>query len=293
MLQIYILLKNINKLIHLLIISLLLMLSYSNAKINLGLKIISKRLDGFHNLSSIFLPIPLYDLIEIQIPRNSINKNQITYSGLIKGHIENDLVLKAYDVLSNDYDLPYLNIHLHKNIPLGAGLGGGSSNASFMLMMLNNLFNLKLSLKKLSNYAVKLGSDCPFFIYNNLSYVSGLGDIVKPIDYSCNGFYIVIIKPKYHCSTSKVFDLLSIDKLNKKELEFNDDICCWKNDLVNDLESVVFALYPELKQIKKYLYSKGSFYTSMSGSGSAVYGLFDHKPDIDSKFNYWCWISKI
>tara|TARA_B100000902_G_C27274203_1_gene897929 strand:+ start:758 stop:1567 length:810 start_codon:yes stop_codon:yes gene_type:complete len=269
------------------------MICYPNAKINLGLKILSKRQDGFHNISSFFLPVPLFDILELQISSSSIGSNKITYSGLITDYIENDLVIKAYDLLNNDFDLLPLNIHLHKCIPFGSGLGGGSSNAAFMLIMLNRIFNLKLSLPQLCEYGLHIGSDCPFFIYNSFSNVSSIGDIIKPVNFSFRGYYLVLIKPKIHCSTAKIFNLFTMNNFNKNPLKFNNDIFEWKDNLKNDLEAVVFDLYPELETIKNYLYSKGAFYASMSGSGSVIYGLFEHEPIINNEFNCWYWKSKI
>ncbi len=175
------------------------MISYPNAKINLGLKITSKRKDGFHNIDSFFLPIPLFDILEVK--RNNLlsKKISITYSGFDFDDKENDLVLKAFHLLNRDFSLDSVKVHLHKNIPFKSGLGGGSSNAAFMLIMLNNLFSLGLNKKKLLKYAVKLGSDCSFFIINSFSHVSGIGDIVSPINFSFKGYYIVILKPNFNC----------------------------------------------------------------------------------------------
>ena len=260
------------------------MICYPNAKINLGLKIISKRTDGFHNISSFFLPIPLFDVLEAKVDM-SLKKNKITYSGIKHSLINNDLVLKAYDLLNNNFKLSPLRIHLHKNIPIGSGLGGGSSDGVFMLNLLNNLFCLKLSQQDLLKYSLELGSDCPFFIFNTFSNVTGLGNEIEPVNYSFQDYYIVIIKPNIHCSTSDIFSQHIQTKKTSSYLSFNSNINTWKTEFVNDLEHITFSLYPELQEIKEYLYSLGAVYASMSGSGSAVYGLFHNPPKIKQNCN--------
>ena len=265
------------------------MICYPNAKINLGLKVLSKRDDGFHNIDSCFLPIPLFDVLEVKKQLNSIKSTEISYSGFNCTYIENDLVMRAYDILKNDFALGPIRVHLHKNIPFGSGLGGGSSDGAFMLTMLNKLFHLNLSESQLLHYAKNLGSDCPFFIMNRVSHVSSVGDVINPIDFSLKGYYIVILKPNIHCSTEYIFSQYKLKKHSDKLVNFNKDIRYWKKEFINELESVVFLLHPELNAIKKYLYSQGAVYASMSGSGSAIYGVFEKKPAMNKECDYWMW----
>jgi len=265
------------------------MLCYPNAKINLGLKIISKRDDGFHNLDSLFVPIPLFDILEVKKQLLPIKDTTITYSGLNCNTIDNDLVIAAYNMLNSDFSLPPIRVHLHKIIPFGSGLGGGSSDGAFMLMTLNRLFNLDLNQAQLLDYANRLGSDCPFFIINQFSHVSNTGDVVRPINFSFNGYYIVVLKPEIHCSTKNIFSRYQMGKQDSSLIQFDQNILSWKKELVNDLELITFSLYPELKQLKNYLYDQGAIYASMSGSGSSIYGIFNHQPEIDKNITYWTW----
>ncbi len=196
--------------------------------------------------------------------------------------------MKAYDILKQEFNLPLLNIHLHKNIPIGAGLGGGSSNATFMLMMLNQLFDLQLNKNSLLAYAKILGSDCPFFLFNTFSLVSELGNVVNPIQNPFINHHLVIIKPKLHCSTKDVFHNYKLRQKTSPYFKFNHNPDYWKNEFVNDLESVTFLMHPELKAIKQYLYSLGANYAGMTGSGSSIFGLFLKPPKINEKFDFWC-----
>ena len=262
------------------------MICYPNAKINIGLKILSKRKDGFHNLSSFFYPITLCDVLEVNIGSN-LCSSEITYSGITFPNVQDDLVLKAYNLLKSDFVIPPLRIHLHKNIPYGSGLGGGSSNATYMLILLNKMFDLKLNQKDLIKYAALLGSDCPFFVYNVCSYISGVGNKIKPVSFDLDGYYIVIMKPNCSLSTSEVFSKYQIKKKAKSLSNYN-----WKNGFapfVNDLESISFHLCPELNECKNYLQEMGAEYISISGSGSAIYGLFKSKPILEKKMNTWLW----
>jgi len=265
------------------------MICYPNAKINLGLNIVSKRTDGFHNINSFFLPIPLYDVLEVQVCSSGSKSTNINYSGIYFPKTNNDLVIKAYDLLNNDFQLPGVNIHLHKNIPFGSGLGGGSSDATFMLMTLNKLFNLKLTMDNLLKYAKNIGSDCSFFLFNDFSYVSGYGQLIKPVEYSFQEDHIVVVKPSFHCSTSMIFSNYKLKKNDTCSLSLDSNSNVWKKNLVNNLESVTFSIYPELNNIKESLYSLGATYASMSGSGSSVYGLFKEKPKGLGELDHWVW----
>ena len=268
------------------------MIFFPNAKINLGLRILNKRQDGFHNISSFFIPIKLCDVLEVQ-KDITLNKTQITYSGLnfVNGlavNAETDLVIKAYNLLKNKFSLPPLKIHLHKNIPSSAGLGGGSSDGTFMLLLLNKLFNLKLSQSQLVEYAKKLGSDCVFFLYNQFSYVTGLGEKITPLNLNIPFRHIVIIKPDFSCSTRDVFNSFKLKKTNPFSIP-KDSLEIQFSELYNDFETVVFNSSPESKKIKDYLKSLGAQHVSMSGSGSAIYALFEEKPIIKKSFNNWIW----
>ena len=267
------------------------MICYPNAKINLGLRVLSKRTDGFHNISSFFYPIELHDVLEVQID-DKLNYNKVSYSGLKFPNVKYDLVIKAYDLLNNDFDLSPVRIHLHKNIPYGSGMGGGSSDATFMLVLLNNLFKLNLTHEYLLNYAKLLGSDCAFFLFNTFSHVSNTGNLVSPLSCTFKKYHIVIIKPDIICSTAHIFSSLKI-KENTTSLLLDDSKLLDLNHLKNDLESVAFSLYPQLKEIKNYFYDLGAVYVSMTGSGSAIYGLFDNQPTIKKYSQFWIWQGKL
>ena len=267
------------------------MIYYPNAKINIGLEILSKRKDGLHNISSFFVPIPLYDILEVNIDYSLSSHYAINYSGLKFPHITKDLVIQAYDVLSNDFKLDPVNIHLHKNIPVGAGLGGGSSDGTSMLILLNDLFNLSLTTKQLLKYTMMLGSDCSFFLWNTFSHVSNCGSLVSPIKINFPKCYLIIIKPQIHVSTYEVFKNYILDKEKVEPTSFDANMNTWKNRFVNDLELITLSLYPELQQIKKYLYSLGAIYVSMTGSGSAIYGVFQKNPHVSHILysDMWIW----
>jgi 4-diphosphocytidyl-2-C-methyl-D-erythritol kinase len=259
------------------------MIQFPNAKINIGLNIVAKRPDGYHDIESIFYPIPLYDALEF-VESSSL---QFSPSGkMIDGQEADNLVLKAYHLLKNDFEsLPPIHIYIHKVIPMGAGLGGGSSNASFMLMMLNKHFELEISKDKLLDYAAQLGSDCPFFIHNIPSYAEGRGEQLTPIALDLSKYFFLLIKPKIHVSTAWAFS-----EITPKVLDFsckeiiNLPLKEWKNCIVNDFEEPIFLAQPVLTTIKEKLYSLGALYASMSGSGSVIYGIFEEKPTWENEW---------
>ncbi|MGE5427580.1 MAG: 4-(cytidine 5'-diphospho)-2-C-methyl-D-erythritol kinase [Methylococcaceae bacterium] len=252
------------------------MIQFPNAKINIGLSITEKRLDGFHNLETIFIPVGWCDALEFVV------SEEVAFSAsgiFLFGDAESNLVMKAYRMLQNDFNLPSLKIHLHKVIPFGAGLGGGSSDGAFMLSMLNKQFELNLSGPDLESYAARLGSDCPFFIRNTPVFASGRGDVMEPVDLSLNNWFILIIKPPVEVPTAKAFQWivpekpeLSLKSLVKLPVEL------WRDSIVNQFESSVFQLFPQIKEVKEKLYDMGASYASMSGSGSCVFGLFSELP---------------
>ncbi|MGL1888771.1 MAG: 4-(cytidine 5'-diphospho)-2-C-methyl-D-erythritol kinase [Reichenbachiella sp.] len=248
------------------------MLSFPNAKINLGLNVTSKRADGYHNISSVFLPVPWKDALEVV----AFDKLRFESSGLeIPGNANNNLVLKAYQLIKKDFDIPPVHIHLHKVIPMGAGLGGGSADASFMLKLLNEKFELGIANSQLEIYAKQLGADCPFFIENKPKLVSGIGEVFEEVEIDLSGYQLVIVNPGIHVSTQEAFGGV---KPNEPELSIKEimkmDISKWKDLLKNDFEESVFIHHPKIKAVKEELYQEGAVYASMTGSGSSVYGLF-------------------
>lgn len=252
------------------------MISFPNIKINLGLNILSKRTDGYHNLQSIFYPVNWCDILEI-VKSDSFD---FQASGLkIPGNPADNIVVKAYELIKSEHRIGQVSMFLHKAVPTGAGLGAGSSNGAFALKMLDELFELNLSKEQLLDYAGRLGSDCPFFIENAPCHVSGRGEILQKIDLNLSDYWIKIIHPGIHISTKEAFakitpknqsiDLLSVQ--SSKKLSF------YKH-FINDFEIALSDDYPEVITLKSQLVTEGAFYASMSGSGSAVFGLFDKEP---------------
>ncbi len=272
------------------------MVAFPNAKINIGLNILSKREDGYHNLQTIFAPINVKDALEIIEAEPGNEGVQFTSSGLyVPGAVEGNLCVRAYQLLKKDFPaLPAVQMRLHKTIPMGAGLGGGSADAAFALQLINQKFSLNLNTEQLLAYAGQLGSDCAFFILNKPCYATGRGEILEPIQLDLSGYQILLINPGIHISTSLAFDNISIGE-NAQDLGMliNQPIRNWKNNIFNDFEKPVFAVYPEIETIKTTLYNEGALFASMSGSGSSVYGIFGagHKPTIALPKHYFCqWV---
>ena len=256
------------------------MLTFPNAKINLGLNITEKRPDGYHNLETIFYPVPIEDALEINILNEGKGKFRLHQAGLeIEGEAENNLVVKAYKLLDDRFNLPPVDIHLFKHIPSGAGLGGGSADASCMLRLLRDMFSLPLSDDGLAVYAARLGADCPFFIYNRPMLAEGIGERLSPIDISLRGYFLVLVKPEISVSTADAYSLVTpaVPSLSLPDV-LSRPVVEWKELLVNDFEKSVFKHYPVLSHLKQQLYDKGAVYVSMSGSGSTMYGLFEILP---------------
>jgi len=251
------------------------MLAFPNAKINLGLNITGTRPDGFHDIETVLFPVGFRDVLEI-IP-NGEQPVEFQHSGLsIPGKAEENLCLRAYHLLKNEFRIPSVKMHLHKMIPMGAGLGGGSSDASSTIKLLKTLFRLALTSAQMMEYAGKLGSDCAFFIENEPVFASGRGDQFEPVELGMDGFSIVIVIPPVHISTAEAYKRVSIKKPDESILNIlKASPAEWKDRLVNDFEDSVFQRYPEIRQIREKLYAAGAVYASLSGSGSAVYGLFD------------------
>ncbi len=252
------------------------MVVFPNAKINIGLNVVEKREDGFHNIESIFYPVTnLFDVLEIVA--NSENQLEFTSSGIeIPGDSKSNLCLKAYYLLKKDFEIPFVKIHLHKVIPIGAGLGGGSSDAAFMLKALNELFSLDINNEQLINYARKLGSDCAFFIENKPVYAFNKGDEFEQIELDLSDSFIKIECPDIHISTAEAYHHIvpKRSEQNLKEL-IKTPIRNWNSVITNDFEKSIFPHYKTIEELRNQFYTKGALYASMTGSGSAVYGIFE------------------
>jgi 4-diphosphocytidyl-2-C-methyl-D-erythritol kinase len=259
------------------------MILFPHCKINLGLSIIEKRTDGFHELETVFYPVLLKDALEI-IHSDSTNEEIIfSHSGIdIPGNPTQNLCVKAYQLLKKDFlTIPSVKIHLHKNIPMGAGLGGGSSDGAFVLRMLNDLFKLNLSKEKLVHYAAQLGSDCPFFIHDIPYHATGRGEILHPIECDLSKYKIALIHPQIHVSTAWAFGQLNPHAKPKSIAQIvTQPLETWKLELVNDFEEPIFSAHPILADIKNYLYQEGALYASMSGSGSSLFGIFAQETNL-------------
>ncbi len=246
------------------------MIVYPNAKINIGLNVLNKREDGYHELSSFFYPVSeLYDILEIITSDNfSFSSSGIAIPG------NNNICTKAFDLLKADYDVGNVKIHLHKMIPIGAGLGGGSADGAFILKALNELFELNLTNNQLEKYALKLGADCPFFIENTPKYVEGIGEKMTTIDLDLSDYDIKFIFPELHISTPEAYGGLTPDIPEHNLLDaIKHPIENWKEEVQNDFEVSAFAKHPQLAKMKAKLYADGAIYASMTGSGSVIYGV--------------------
>ena len=268
------------------------MVVFPNAKINIGLQILEKRTDGFHNIASCFYPVGWSDVLEV-IPAQKISFQS---TGIpIPGETAGNLCLKAYQSLKADFDLPPVQIHLHKVIPIGAGLGGGSANGAFMLKVLNQLFNLNLTNNQLEAYARLLGSDCAFFIQNEPRYCYQKGDQFEDISLSLAGKQIVLVNPKIHIGTAEAYSGV---KPRFPAIELRNALLqpieLWKNLIFNDFEANLLANYPVISVVKQKLYELGASYASMTGSGSTVFGIFDKDGNFTNNFpNYTVWQGKL
>ncbi|MFT3981445.1 MAG: 4-(cytidine 5'-diphospho)-2-C-methyl-D-erythritol kinase [Ferruginibacter sp.] len=253
------------------------MVSFPNCKINIGLNILSKREDGYHNLQTIFYPVAIKDIIEI-IPSDDKEAVIYSHSGLdIFGKAENNLCIKAYQLLQQDFPaLPHIRLHLHKTIPMGAGLGGGSADAAFVLLLLNEQFGLGLSQEQLATYALRLGSDCPFFIVNKPCFATGRGEIMEPVELDLSAYKLAIINPRIHVNTALTFKQITPGENDTAlSILISQPVDTWNQAIVNDFEKPVFLQHPAIRALKEELYEQGALYASMSGSGSTVFGIFD------------------
>lgn len=266
------------------------MISFPIAKVNLGLNVVARRPDGYHNLQTVFYPVPIKDVLEIYPMAEDFPSEVDCDIKVTNIHVEGDeqrnLVVRAYNLLKQDFPaLPRLHAHLYKGIPTQAGMGGGSSDASAMLLLLDEQFNLGLTEQQLIDYAAKLGADCPFFIMNRPAYAEGIGERLTPIDLSLKGWYMAVVRPDIPVPTKEAFARITPQMPQKccKEIVMQP-IETWKDELVNDFELSVFAVHPELADIKVQLYQLGAVYAAMSGSGSALFGLFKEPVDIEKSF---------
>jgi 4-diphosphocytidyl-2-C-methyl-D-erythritol kinase len=271
------------------------MIAFPNAKINLGLHVVEKRADGFHNIETVFYPVGWKDILEI-IPSgkkfNSKSDVQFRSGGIkITGGVQKNSCVKAYNLLKEKYSIPPIQVFLHKLIPAGAGLGGGSSDAAFSLMLLNKIFRLNLSAGELEKYAATIGADCSFFIRNKPVFAKGKGDEFGEINVDLSEYFLVIVKPDVHVNTAAAYKNIApkhpdipIRQVIQKPV--NE----WKDFLVNDFEESVFKKQPAIAHIKSQLYESGALYASMSGSGSAVYGIFENEISLAARFpGYYVW----
>ncbi|MCF8234210.1 MAG: 4-(cytidine 5'-diphospho)-2-C-methyl-D-erythritol kinase [Bacteroidales bacterium] len=260
------------------------MIVFPNSKINIGLHILRKRTDGFHEIESLFYPVSLKDALEI-IPAKD-GSFDFRASGLpIPGNPSENICVKAYELVRAKYGIPPVKMHLHKAVPMQAGLGGGSADGAFSLKLLDTLFELKLGNAKLKELALQLGSDCPFFIENRPAIAGGRGELLKTLDFDLSGYHLVLIKPDLNISTAEAYAMARPDH-NRPSLEklVKTPVASWKDHVQNDFEKSLFSKYPELAHIKKKLYANGAIYASMSGSGSTVYGLFEEQTNIENQF---------
>lgn len=279
------------------------MITFPCAKINLGLNIVSKRPDGYHNLETVFYPIPLTDALEIKymdekFPSESPCDLKITGKD-VDCNEEDNLVIKAYQLLAADFQLPRVHAHLVKRIPTQAGLGGGSSDAAYMIRLLDERFRLNIGIPEMERYAAKLGADCAFFITADPSYAEGIGDVLMPVDVpgaGLGGYYLAVVKPSVAVSTRDAYAAI-VPKAPAKCCRdiVRQPIETWKDELVNDFETPIFAMHPELAAIKQSLYDAGAVYAAMSGSGSALFGIFREQPTgLEKEFEgMFCQVMKL
>lgn len=275
------------------------MIVFPNCKINLGLNVVRKRNDGYHDLETVFYPVPLTDKLEAVVGEGADCTCSLSLSGnAIEGNLDDNLIVKAYKLLASDYCLPHIDFDLEKHIPSQAGLGGGSSDATYTLRVLNKLCNLNLDAPTLQRYAARLGADCAFFVTAEPSFATGIGDVLTPMSDQCahlKGLYLLIVKPPVAISTAQAFSFVKPQPpiIICKDIvaqPINDE---WRKQLNNDFELSIFNVYPEIRSIKQQLYDIGAMYAQMSGSGSAFFGIFKTRPTLlpqafKEMFTYIC-----
>ena len=267
------------------------MIVYPNAKINIGLNVVEKRPDGYHNLETVFYPIGLQDILEIKVLDEG-NVPECGYKLKITGTIldgspEDNLVVRAFKMLKHDFNLPPVSIGLYKHIPTGAGLGGGSSDAAVTIKTLNKRFDLRLTDEQMEDYCTRLGADCPFFIKDTPVFATGIGNEFHPVSFSLKGKHLVLVKPDIFVSTKDAYAKVNVRRPDTPLPELlAQPLETWKDTVINDFERSVFSKYPEIAAIKDSMYDIGAVYASMSGSGSSVFGIFDEPVEnIDEVFS--------
>lgn len=257
------------------------MIDFPGTKINLGLRITQRLSNGYHAIESIFIPTKFSDVLEL-IP--SSDKTTFHYHGIeIPGDKSDNLIQRAYRLLAKDYSIPAFDVHLLKNIPMGAGLGGGSADGSAMLKLLNKVFELQISNNALKTYAKLLGADCPFFIDNKAAYVEGIGEKLSSLHINLHGYHLLILCPGIHINTREAFENIipKASENNLIDIINTYPIKDWQEHVFNDFEDFAFHMNPELETIKSTLYEKGALYASMSGTGSSIYGIFESEIPLD------------
>ena len=266
------------------------MIAFPVAKINLGLNVVERRPDGYHNLETVFYPVPLTDVLELNImnPRfpSAVDCDIKVSNMTVEGDEQRNLVVRAYRLLKADFpQMPRVHAHLWKGIPTQAGMGGGSSDGAYAIRLLNEMFTLGLTDRQMEAYAVQLGADCAFFVKSCPAYAEGIGERLQPVSLNLSGYHIAVVRPNVPVPTGEAFSLITPARPPKS---CRDIVCqpvtTWRHELVNDFEKSVFALHPEIDAIKQRLYDLGAVYAAMSGSGSAVFGLFADKINIGEHF---------
>ena len=266
------------------------MITFPLAKINLGLNVVERRPDGYHNLQTVFMPVPLTDALEVHemdaaFPSEVDCDLKVTNIA-VEGDEQRNLVVRAYNMLKSEFpQMPRVHAHLRKDIPTQAGMGGGSSDCAAMLLLLNRMFSLGLTQQQLIDRAARLGADCPIFILNRPAYAEGIGEKLTPIELSLQDYYLAIVRPNIPVPTKEAFSRIKPHMPAKNCLDIvRQPIDTWRHELVNDFEESVFALHPEIGAVKQRLYDLGAVYAAMSGSGSALFGLFRETVDLQGQF---------
>jgi 4-diphosphocytidyl-2-C-methyl-D-erythritol kinase len=268
------------------------MVVFPNAKINIGLRITGKRTDGYHDIETLFYPVRLSDALEFVVPDEVISKDILKITGIdIGSNLDNNLVIKTLLRLRTTYNFPILKIHLHKVIPVGAGLGGGSSDAACLLNVLNRHFSLNIDKSGLQDLALEMGSDCPFFIDGIPTLGTGRGEILTPVKMVLSGYYIVILNPGVQINTEEAYkNCHPVIPFSGLKEAIERPVIEWKKLMLNDFEDFAFQKHPVIGEIKEELYGSGALFSLMSGSGSSVYGIFKEKPELDEKLrNFVIW----
>ena len=266
------------------------MITFPLAKINLGLNVVERRPDGYHNLQTVFMPVPLTDALEVYemdaaFPSEVDCDLKVTNIA-VEGDEQRNLVVRAYNMLKAEFpQMPRVHAHLRKDIPTQAGMGGGSSDCAAMLLLLNRMFSLGLTQQQLIDRAAQLGADCPIFILNRPAYAEGIGEKLTPIELSLQDYYLAIVRPNIPVPTKEAFSRITPHMPAKNCLDIvRQPIDTWRHELVNDFEESVFALHPEIGAVKQRLYDLGAVYAAMSGSGSALFGIFKKEPALEGEF---------